>query len=766
MILNFIILALFLAACAPFIYRYTKQATGWLLALLPAGMTVLLITVIPDVMAGSFLKLQYPWIPSLNIYLSFYIDGLSLLFLLLISGIGTFILIYAGGYLKGHPHLGRLYSYLLIFMAAMWGLVSADNLILMFVFWELTSISSYLLIGFNHEQENSRKAALQALLITGIGGLALLAGIIFIGIVSGSYEFSEILQNPASVLSSELYLPILLLVLAGAFTKSAQVPFHFWLPSAMAAPTPVSAYLHSATMVKAGIYLLARLTPVLGGTDEWHYIVSLTGALTMLTGAVMAMVQTDLKRLLAYSTVSALGTIILLIGLNTSLAIKAAIVFMIVHSLYKGALFMVAGAIDHETGTRDVTCLGGLVRVMPITAIAAGLAALSMSGFPPLLGFIGKELMYEAKFQIPMLSFLVLSIGVIANMVNVAVAVIVGIAPFWDDHKISANNAHEGPISLWLGPIALAFAGLFAGLYSDLLGKQLIAPAVSAVRAELTIVQLKLWHGISPVLALSAITVLFGIGLFFVRKPLRYLADRVRVIATIGPTRLYEVTLQLMLKFAEKFTKMLQNGNLRNYIITILATAIILLVITFIDSTQFLKSVEITDIQYYEWIIAAIIIGAGFAVIKSRSRLGGVAAMGVIGYSIALLFVIYGAPDLAITQILVETLTVVLLVFVIYHLPRFVNISNLKIRLRDGFISIIFGGIMTMLVLKSLSIDKVGISDFYGQNSYLKAFGKNVVNVILVDFRALDTLGEITVLSAAAIGVYALLKLKKSSGNN
>ncbi len=760
MLLEYILIAFILAALSPFLFRITRDATGWILAILPASLTTILLIQMADSSQGQVQQISYRWIPSLDISLSFYIDGLSGLFLLLISGIGMFILIYAGGYLKGHPQLGRFYSYVLLFMSAMWGLVAADNLILLFVFWELTSVSSYLLIGFNHDQESSRKAALQALLVTGGGGLALLTGFIFLGMITGSYELSFILNNTQGIFSNPLYMPVLLLILLGAFTKSAQTPFHFWLPSAMAAPTPVSAYLHSATMVKAGIYLLARMTPVLGGTIEWHLIVSFTGVLTMLTGAIMAMVQTDLKRLLAYSTVSALGTITLLIGLNTTMATQAAIVFLIVHSLYKGALFMVAGAIDHETGTRDVTRLGGLIRVMPVTAIAAGLAALSMSGFPPLLGFIGKELIYEAKLQIPNLSFLVIGSGVLANIVNVTVAIIVGIAPFWDEHKISAKNAHEGATALWLGPLVLALAGLMAGLYSEIIGLQIINPAVSAVRAQPTSVQLELWHGINPVLMLSFVTVLAGVILFFIRHPLRAFASRLQPIAQLGPARWYESGLVLILRFADKITRIIQNGNQRSYIVMILSTTIFLVGISFFRNMSFLEKIQITDITYYEWVIATVIIIAGFAVIRSRSRLGGVTALGVIGYSIALLFIIYGAPDLAITQILIETLTVVLFVFAIYHLPRFVNISGIKTRLRDAFIAIVFGGIMSLLVLKSLSADQTRISDFFGENSYVQAFGKNVVNVILVDFRALDTLGEITVLSAAAIGVYALLKLK------
>jgi len=753
-----------LALIAPYLFRLSKKNTGLILALIPAAVCIYWIANIGHIESGATRQFSLLWIPSLGINLSFYADGLSLLFIILISGIGALVLIFAGAYLSGNPLLGRFYLYILFFMGAMLGLVIADNLLILFVFWELTSISSYLLIGFEHEKEASRRLSLQALLVTGGGGLALLAGLILIGLLTGSYEFTDLLQNPDIIRSHSLYLPILILVLLGVFTKSAQVPFHFWLPGAMVAPTPVSAYLHSATMVKAGIFLLARMNPILGGTDAWHYIISIVGVITMVTGAVMAVVQTDLKRLLAYSTVSALGTIVLLLGLGTVMATKAAVVFLIVHSLYKGGLFMIAGTIDHETGTRDVTCLGGLVRFMPITAIAAGLAALSMSGFPPLLGFISKELIYEAKLQLPALSGLVTTAGILANVVNVAVAIIVGIAPFWDDEKIRFQPEHEAPLSFWVGPLILSMLGLISGLFSDLIGRQLIAPAVSAVRAEETLVRLKLWHGISPVLMLSVATLLTGIGLFFIRHVLRRLAANLKILTNIGPGSMYKFMIDGVLRFAAWQTRIIQNGYQSIYTLVIFAATVLLILLTFSGSYLDFDWFMLTDVRYDEVLLIFIMLIAGFSVIKIKSRLGAVIALGVIGYSIALLYVLYGAPDLAITQILVETLTVILFVFVIYHLPRFTELSSRAVRIRDAVVSILFGSAMTIMMLKAISIPHAPISDFFMRNSYLQAFGKNVVNVILVDFRSLDTLGEITVLSVAALGVYALLKFKTTRG--
>lgn len=751
-----------ISALVPLIHKFAKEKIGWIIAVLPIGSFIYFFSYLPKICGEDCLTFTYSynWIPSLGIQMSFYLDGLSLLFALLISGIGALVMIYAGGYLKGHKNISRFYIFILLFMSSMLGVVLASNLISMFVFWELTSFSSYMLIGFNHEKEKSRWAALQALLVTGLGGLALLAGVLLIGAAGNSFELSYLLNNDVNLGSHSLYLPMLLLILLGAFTKSAQVPFHFWLPGAMEAPAPVSTYLHSATMVKAGVYLLARFTPILGGTNEWHHLVTLAGASTMLIGALLALPQTDLKKLLAYTTISALGILVMLIGLETKFASEAAIVFLLVHSLYKGALFMVAGTIDHETGTRETKYLSGLLKLMPFTAVAAILAAFSMSGFPPLLGFIGKELLYEAKLQAPSAALLITLTGIIANAVNVTVAIMVGVRPFLGSKIETPKKAHEAPVSMWIAPLLMSVFGLFLGLFPWLISKPIVSSAVTAIQAQQTIIELKTWHGINFVFLMSVFTVIIGISFFLIRRWIRHYAAKFQLAQPITPTVLFKQGLDRLIKFAVLQTRFFQSGYQRYYLITIIIFAVGLLLLQMVRVGNIGLVFSLSDLRFYELALALLMALASFMAISTKSRIAAIAALGVIGYGLALIFVFYGAPDLALTQLVVETLTVVLFVLVVYHLPRFSKISPPTNRFRDIFIAVLVGGIMTTLVLSAQQNRlQPTISSYFAEKSALVAHGRNIVNVILVDFRAIDTLGEITVLSAAAIGVYAMLKL-------
>jgi multicomponent Na+:H+ antiporter subunit A len=749
------------ALIAPVLTRVAGARVGWLIAILPLSITIYLLTFIPDVADGGAVRQSWNWAPGLDIYLSFNVDGLGLIFALLISGIGTLIMFYAGAYLNGHHHLGRFYIYILMFMASMLGMVLSDNLITFFVFWELTSLTSYLLIGFDHASEKSRYSARQALLVTVIGGQALLVGLIMLGLTGSAWEFSALVGEAEGIQNHGLYGAMVILVLIGAFTKSAQVPFHFWLPGAMAAPTPVSAYLHSATMVKAGIYLMARLNPTLGDTSLWTWTLVIFGAATMFFGAWLAIQRTDLKQLLAYTTVSSLGTLTLLIGIGTEIALKAMIVFLVVHSLYKGALFLVAGTIDHETGTRDIRLLGGLRPLMPLTAIGAGIAALSMAGIPPLFGFIGKELVYEAALDLETGAIILATVAVASNVLMVAVAGITGVHPFFSKRGETPKTPHEAPAGFWLGPLILGTLSLGIGIYPVLVDTPVITPAVSAVAGEQIDVTLYLWHGLNVMLAMSVVTVALGFVAYAGRERLRHFSNLPGALGRYGPERAYAYGLDLLDIVAKGQTRFLQNGYLRFYLLTIVGLTFVLTGFTLIAYGHLEPPGALDDVRFYEWGVAIVIVLAALMAVRAQSRLAAVAALGVVGYGVATIYLLYGAPDLAMTQILVETLTVILFVLVLYRLPTFATLSSSVSRARDAVFAIAAGALMTALVLVATNVQfHPTISEFHAMEAQPLAYGRNVVNVILVDFRALDTLGEIVVLAVAGIGVYALLRLR------
>lgn len=750
--------------------------TGWLIAIIPAALFIYFASLIGSVAHGEFVHVSYDWIPSLDISLSFYIDGLGLLFALIITGIGTFIMIYAGGYLADDPFLGRFYIYILAFMVSMLGVVLSDNIISLFVFWELTSITSYMLIGYKHAYEDSRESARMAFLVTGSGGLAMLAGLLMLGGAAESWHLSEMLKQKVSVINDELYVAMFILVALGAFTKSAQFPFHFWLPGAMAAPTPVSAYLHSATMVKAGVYLLARLNPIMGGSALWFYTLGGFGAFTMLMGAYVAWQHTDLKRILAYSTVSALGTLVMLIGIGSSLAIKGAMIYLLVHSLYKGGLFMIAGSIDHETGTRDIGDLGGLRSAMPITWVATILAILSLSGIPPFYGFLGKEVIYDATLHASTGMIFFTTIAVLGNALTILAGGIVLLVPFFGKEGHPPKHPHEAPLSMWLGPVVLGCLSFFLGILVPLtehlgpmvplaphfVAEQMVAPSVTSILNKSYEIELALWHGINTPFILSIITVALGVGGYFGRGAMRSVTQYLDVIpATIGPERLYFRSLDGLLWVANWQTRVLQNGYLRYYLLIIMATTSLLIVIPLTRLVSLDHLLRLPQARFYEYLLAFIILGAAFTAVHARGRLSAVLALGVVGYSVGLVFVLFGAPDLAMTQFSIETLMALLLVLVLYRLPRYNAITRNIDRIRDATVALISGGLMTILVLAVTNLTAESrLTPYFAENSYVLAKGQNIVNVILVDFRGVDTMGEITVLGVAAIGVYALMKLR------
>jgi multicomponent Na+:H+ antiporter subunit A len=754
------------AGAAPWLVRICPRRCGWLLSLLPAALTGFFLSRLGVISGGGVIEESLAWVPDLGVSLSFYLDGLSLLFALLISGVGILIVIYAGSYLAGDPRLGRFYLWLLLFMAAMLGLVLAGNLITLFIFWELTSITSYFLIGFDDRQESSRSAALQALLVTGLGGLAMLAGFLLLGLAGGSFELSALLTAGDVVRSDPLYLPILLLVLAGAFTKSAQFPFHFWLPAAMAAPTPVSAYLHSVTMVKAGVYLLFRLSPVLGGTDAWHGLLELAGGTTMLLGAWLAFLQTDLKRLLAYSTVSSLGTLVFLIGLDLPFAIEAALVYLLAHALYKGSLFLVAGALDHATGSRDVTVLGGLFSRLPLLGAAAVVAAISMAGAPPLLGFIAKEHFYEVVLTAPRAALLSSAAAILTSLLIVAAATVVAWRPFFGRPADTLGEPHAVPLGLWLGPALLAALGLLLAIFPGLVDLPLLVPAAAAVLGAPVHFELHLWHGFGWVLLLSTLTLAGGGVLAWRHDPWRRALHRWAGAAAWGPARAYERVLAGLDILARGQTRLLQNGRLRIYLLVIVVTTVTLVAFTLLTRAGSHLAPGSIPLRPSHLASVALILAAAWVTVRVGSRLAAIVAMGAVGYGVALIFAQFGAPDLAMTQLTIETMTVVLFVLVIHRLPLFSRISHRWSSRLDAVVALAAGGLMTVLTLVALTEQRGSrLAGYFAEQSLPAAHGRNIVNVILVDFRGTDTLGEITVLALAGAGVFALLKLGAREGD-
>ncbi|MBE0676046.1 MAG: DUF4040 domain-containing protein [Bacteroidales bacterium] len=759
---------------APLLNRLLGKRTGLFLAVFPLLFFIALFIRIPEIGSSSSIVTGGFFSLARGMDFSFRIDGLSTVFGLMISGIGFFVLLYSAFYMAKYERQGQFYLYLTLFMAAMTGLVFADNLIALFVFWELTSVTSFLLIGFDFQSARSRQAAQQSLLITSFGGLALLFAVILTGNIAGTYQISEIIATGFTLGSHPQTLLIFILVLIAVMTKSAQFPFHFWLPGAMQAPTPVSSYLHSATMVNAGIFLLMRVHPFLGDFFLWKGSLMMAGAITMFLGAFFSMGQTDIKRILAFTTISALGTMVMLVGIDTSQSMKAALVFFIVHALYKGGLFMMAGIIDKSTGTRDIRELANLGKGLPLTTIATTLALISMAGLPPMLGFIGKELIYEAKIQLPGLSWILLPLGVGANIMMVAVSLTMFVELFYPSIRKQGVpfKYRERDFSWYFpaGTILLALAGLVLGLAPGWLDK-IIGNALNFTGNYGVMVKLSIWHGFNLVLLVSFLTVLSGVVVFIYRR--RIMPAISALIAWFDRLFLPDVFARAIKKYVEvagKNTARIQHGYHRFYLMTFfLVTAALVAVQMILSDASPFKLDDLSQVRFH---VALLLIVSALAVIFAvftGGRLSAIVAMGVVGYGIGLLYLFYGAIDLAITQFLAETILMVLFVMVMYKLPKFAVLSNRKSRVRDAIISAGVGVMVTLVVLSARFINiSEPISSYFIENSLTKAHGRNIVNVILVDFRALDTLGEITVLTLAAVGVYALfnIRVKKKFSDN
>ncbi len=760
------LLSLFLpflaAAVAPFLTRLFRHNAAWILAVAPAFIFVHFSGYLQAVAGGNAVSGGYAWIPALDANFSWYLDGLSLTFALLISGIGTLIVLYSGGYLKDHPHQGRFFSFILMFMGAMQGLVVSDSFLMLFVFWELTSITSFLLIGFDHAREASRRAALQALVVTGGGGLALLAGLVLIWHVTGISELSQLLASQDLLRASPFYMGALLLVLGGAFTKSAQFPFHFWLPNAMEAPTPVSAYLHSATMVKAGVYLLMRLNPVMGGTAAWETILPIFGGTTLIVGTLLAVRKTDLKQMLAYTTVASLGLLVMLTGLGSDKAVEAAVLYLVAHSLFKGALFMVAGTVDHETGTRDITELGGLRRAMPITFAAALLSALSMGGVTPFFGFLAKEEIYAALGFAGGWNSIFTIVALVGNGLMFAIGFAVALIPFLGGRVETPKHAHEGPVLLWLGPVVLSVTALVAALASNASHHYISTPMASAVAGSEIHVHIGVVPHLGLPFALSVVTMALGVGAFLFlargRAAMVWLLDAIGW----GPDRGFDQAMRGLLRISSHVTRIVQCGRMEVYMTV---TFVILALAIFVPMTvygEWPAVPELPVLPFYEWTVLAIAVIGLAAVVYAQDRLTAIVSLGIQGSAVALLFMLLGAPDLSFTQFMVETLSVVILALAMTrlrltpsdHRPTGEMLLDASIAGACGL-----GLALLLLRITQMPFDST-LSDFFDEYAYVIAHGRNIVNVIIVDFRGLDTLGEIAVVMVAGLAILALIRVR------
>lgn len=733
-------------------------------SLVPLAAFIYFLSFLFPVGKGESLLFHYSWIPSVQINLDFKVDGLSLLFSLMITGIGSLVFYYASAYMKHHIHIDRFFVYLSIFMSSMLGLVLSDNIMSLIVFWELTSISSFYLIGFNNEDHESRESAIWAFSLTALGGFFLLVAFVLIGNITGTYNIHELMEQGSTLKSHHLYPLLISFIFIGAFTKSAQFPFHFWLPNAMKAPTPVSAYLHSATMVKAGIYLIARFTPILGNQIYWNNTLMIIGGITLAYAAFHALFRSDLKAILAYSTIASLGMLVFLLGIGTNKALLAVSVFILVHALYKAGLFLTVGTIDYKTGLRDIRQLRGLRHIMKPVAIGAGISALSSAGLPLTFGFIGKDLIYEAtlNYGSDLFSWAFTALAFFGNTCLLVAGLMVGFKPFWGEMPKKFERYTPSTRPLWLPIIILGLLAIAFGIFPTLLQNNIISPVARSMNNGTPIHNIQLWHGFTLVILLSILTLFVGFSFYFIRKGMPFQDKNLQKLHHISPQSIMVTFTKQIQQFAFKYTRLLQHGYLRYYLMTIVVFLVVVAGYRLVREVPLsIDWTQLSEIRSYEIVFFIVITLAIIKTIFTPSRLTAIAGLSIVGYCICVIFVFFGAPDLAITQFSIDTLTVVLFVLVLFRLPHFKKYYNAKIEVRDGIVALSFGFLIATIGLQALNYpSEKHISNYFGENSFLEGHGKNVVNVILVDFRGADTMIEIIVLSIAAIGVYGMLKLK------
>jgi multicomponent Na+:H+ antiporter subunit A len=793
-----ILLPFIFTLAVPYLYKKFNPRihTGWFVLVIPILIFTYFITFIPKIATGNTITSTMSWIPSYQINFTAHMDGLSLVFGLLIAGIGALVILYSIYYMSKHREaLHNFYIYLLLFMGAMLGLVFSDNIFVLYVFWEVTSVSSFLLIAYWYEREGSRYGAQKSMLITVFGGLAMLAGFIMLAMISDTYSIREMISQAEMLPSDVLFLPAMVLILIGAFTKSAQFPFSIWLPDAMEAPTPISAYLHSATMVKAGIYLVARLTPIFGGTAEWFWLVSGIGIVTLLYGSINAVRQTDLKALLAYSTISQLGLIMSLLGLGSAalykgigdesavyaVAIFAAIFHLVNHSTFKGCLFMVVGIIDHETGTRDIRRLGNLMHLMPISFTLTVIGGFAMAGLPPFNGFLSKEMFFTAVlnasqmdvFNAGYIGIVIPVIAWIASVFTFVYSMILVFKTFRGKNRPErlGKVVHEAPLGMLISPIVLGSLVIIIFFFPNVLAQYLLKPALTAILPTLAQtggieVKISAWHGWNTELFMTIGVVTLGAILYvFLKKWYKWY-------------QFYPENLTLNhfyhsgMEFTESTSKIITNrymtGFIRDYLVYIFAFIVVVIggALWMLDGVYIDSSKDAPANLFEASLMVAMVITA-VTVLFSKNRVTSIVAVGGLGFLVSFFFVLFRAPDLALTQLVVETVTTALFLLCFYHLPQLrKEIAAVRFKAVNAIVSIGIGIVVTMVALSANGNRFFASISSYYENSYQLAGAKNIVNAILVDFRGFDTMLEILVLCIAGIGVYTLIKLRLSGGKH
>jgi len=773
----------------PILYKYTRTVhTGWIALAVPVSLLIYFLQYFSINSAVEPIIATVPWIPSLGIHFTVYLDSLSLLFALLITGIGSLVILYSIFYLsKDREKLHKFYSYLMLFMGAMLGSVLSDNLLVLYTFWELTSVSSFLLIAFWHHRQRSRYGAQKAMYITMTGGFSMLLGFIILYAASGTFSIREIIALGETITTHDFFIPAMFFILLGAFTKSAQFPFHIWLPDAMEAPTPISAYLHSATMVKAGVYLVARLTPIFGAQVGWSWTIIIFGVVTLFWGSFTAIRQYDLKALLAYSTISQLGLIMTLLGIGSVAlqpkyadvsylfagALLAGIFHLINHSVFKGTLFMMVGILDHETGTRDIRKLGGIIHIMPISFTLTMIGAFSMAGLPPFSGFISKEMFFTSLMTLSentsSWTVLIPIIAWIASIFTFIYSMIIIFKSFTGTYHadLLEKVPHEAPWGMLISPAVLSVLAIVLFFFPGLVVTAFLEPTVHEIAPNVAMqfpdwpIHVTAWHGFNLELVMTLGVILFGVFLYMKLEKWKdqlYNSIPRRFSLNIA----YDKLLSGIEMLGAKVTRTYMTGSPTHYLSYIFGFLIISVLGTILATNAFhFDSSLDSELELYEIVLGLITAASAIYLLFTKSRLFSIIAIGVTGYTVSLYFVIFRAPDLALTQLVVETISTTLFLLCFYFLPKLKHtISSLTFKLSNALISLGVGITLTLIGLSTYGHQIFEPIAGYFTNAYELAGAKNIVNAILVDFRAFDTMLEIVVLFSAGIGIYTMIKLR------